>query len=48
MNQISDIKVLEKIKFENLEELNLYANQINQKDYSSLINKLQYIKFYKF
>ena len=48
MNQISDIKVLEKIKLENLEELNLYANQINQKNYSSLINKFQYLKFHKY
>ena len=43
-NKISDIKVLEKVKFENLEILYLAHNKINKDEYSSLIDNLKYLE----
>jgi len=40
-NEITNIKVFEKVKFQNLKELYLSDNQINENDYSSLINNLK-------
>ena len=40
-NEITNIKVFEKVKFQNLKELYLNDNQINENDYSSLINNLK-------
>ena len=46
-NNISDIKVLEKVKFDKLEILDLGNNQILKKDNNSIISKLK-IKIKKF
>ena len=40
-NNISDIKVLEKVKFEKLEKLNLEFNKIDKNKYSFVINSLK-------
>ena len=39
-NKLSDIKVLEKVKFEKLEILHLGENKISDIKYSSIINNL--------
>ena len=41
-NKISDIKVLEKVKFEKLEKLDLSWNEIDKNKYSSIINNLKF------
>ena len=40
-NHISDIDVLEEVKFEKLEFLNLSGNRINENNFSSLIDILK-------
>ena len=40
-NKISDIKVLEKVKFDKLEGLYLGSNQISKEENQSLIKKLK-------
>ena len=46
-NQISDINILEKVNFKNLEELDLSKNNINIGKYPSIIDKLLLIKSFK-
>ena len=46
-NQISNINILEKVNFKNLEELDLSNNNIDIDKYSSIIDKLSLIKSFK-
>ena len=39
---MSDIKVLENVKFEKLEKLNLRWNKIDKNKYSSIIDNLKF------
>ena len=46
-NKISDIKILEKVKFEKLEVLNLSRNGIDLTKNYSIISKLSLLKWLK-